>query len=210
LTVELYGVAVRVGRGPGRRGGHLDRASSGGCGEIPPTAAEGAHDRNENDNGTNVEAAMPHRLGLQAPQSGPHCVPRALLGDILPAGFPRQPPGVQDRCPRPRQAPAARDDRLTEDQSLPHRRASNADQALRLLTWVDGPYLLHPSTLYSVMLTELVDPERGRIEEQRGRAGSARNYYCEFLRRYDRPVIGHRPLVDEAKTAMVRLAGKGE
>jgi hypothetical protein len=56
----------------------------------------------------------------------------------------------------------------------------------------------------------LVDLERGRIEQQRGRAGSARDYYREFLRRYDRPVIGHRPLVEEAKTAMVRLTGRGD
>jgi hypothetical protein len=88
--------------------------------------------------------------------------------------------------------------------------SGDADQALRLLTWVDGPYFIHPSTVYSVMLTPLVDLERGRIEEQRGRAGSARNYYREFLRRYDRPVTGHRGLVEEAKTAMVRLPGRGD
>ena len=88
--------------------------------------------------------------------------------------------------------------------------SGDADQALRLLTFVDGPYSIHPSTVYSVMLTGLVDLERGRIEEQRGRAGSARNYYREFLRRYDRPVIAHRRLVEEARTAMVRLAGRGD
>jgi len=88
--------------------------------------------------------------------------------------------------------------------------SGDADQALRLLTWVDGPYLLHPSTVYSVMLTGLVDLERGRIEERRGHAGLARNYYREFLRRYDRPVIGHRRFMEEAKTAMVRLTGEGD
>ncbi len=88
--------------------------------------------------------------------------------------------------------------------------SGDADHALRLLTWVDGPYLIHPSTVYSVMLTALVDLERGRIEAQRGRAGSARNYYREFLRRYDRPVIGHRRLVEEAKTAMLRERSGGD
>ena len=88
--------------------------------------------------------------------------------------------------------------------------SGNADQALRLLTWVDGPYFIHPSAVYSLMLTGLVDLERGRIEEQRGRFSAARNYYSEFLRRYDRPVIGHRRLVEEAKTAMVRLTGRGD
>jgi hypothetical protein len=88
--------------------------------------------------------------------------------------------------------------------------SGDADQALRLLTWSDGPFFIHRSTVYSLMLTGLIDLERGRIEEQRGRDDSARNYYREFLRRYDRPVIGHRRLVEEAKTAMVRLTGRGD
>jgi tetratricopeptide (TPR) repeat protein len=88
--------------------------------------------------------------------------------------------------------------------------SGDADRALQLLTWVDGPYFIHPSTVYSLMLTGLVDLERGRIEEQKGRVGSARNYYREFLRRYDRPVIGHRRLVEEAKSALVRLTGRGD
>ena len=88
--------------------------------------------------------------------------------------------------------------------------SGNADQALRLLTWVDGLFFLHPSTIYSVMLTALVDLERGRIEEQRGRRDVARNYYREFLRRYDRPVIGHQALVEEAKAAMIRLQGAAD
>jgi tetratricopeptide (TPR) repeat protein len=82
--------------------------------------------------------------------------------------------------------------------------------ALQMLTWVDGPYFLHPSTAYSLMLKPLVDLERGRIEEQNGRAGSARNYYREFLRRYDRPTASHRELLKEAKTALVRLTGRQE
>ena len=86
--------------------------------------------------------------------------------------------------------------------------SGEADQALRLLTFVDGPYSIHPSTVYSLMVTALVDLERGRIEEKRGRPGSARNYYREFLRRYDRAVIGHRRLVEEAKAAMARLTGR--
>ena len=88
--------------------------------------------------------------------------------------------------------------------------SGDADQALRLLTWMDGPYFIHPSAVYSLMLTGMVDLERGRIEEQRGRADSARSYYREFLRLYDRPVIGHRRLVEEAKTAVVRLTGRGD
>ena len=88
--------------------------------------------------------------------------------------------------------------------------SGEADQAFRLLSFVDGFSFIHPSTVYSLMLTGLVDLERGRIEKQRGRADSARNYYREFLRRYDRPVIGHRGLVEEAKAAMVRLKGTAD
>ncbi len=88
--------------------------------------------------------------------------------------------------------------------------SGEADQALRLLTFVDGFSFIHPSTVYSLMLTGLVDLERGRIEKQRGRAGPARNYYREFLRRYDRPVTRHRPLVEEAKTTITRLTSRGD
>jgi hypothetical protein len=88
--------------------------------------------------------------------------------------------------------------------------SGKADQAFRLLSFVDGPYFIHPATVYSLMLAGLVDLERGRIEEQRGGSGSAGKHYREFLRRYDRPVIGHRRLVDEAKAAIVRLTGRGE
>jgi len=88
--------------------------------------------------------------------------------------------------------------------------SGKADQAFSLLSFVDGPYFIHPGTVYSLMLAGLVDLERGRIEEQRGGSGSARKYYREFLRRYDRPVIGHRRLVDEAKAAMARLKGSAD
>ena len=88
--------------------------------------------------------------------------------------------------------------------------SGKADQAFSLLSFVDGPYFIHPGTVYSLMLAGLVDLERGRIEEQRGGSGSARKYYREFLRRYDRPMIGHRRLVDEAKAAMARLKGSAD
>ncbi len=85
----------------------------------------------------------------------------------------------------------------------------DADQAARLLTWVDGPFLLHPSTFCSITLTGLVDLERGRIEERRGHAELARTYYREFVGRYDRPVPSQRHLVEEAKAAIARLAPRG-
>jgi len=88
--------------------------------------------------------------------------------------------------------------------------SGDSERALRLLTWLDGPYFIHPSTVYSLMLTPLVDLERGRIEEKQGRRGPALNHYREFLRRYDRPVIGHRGLVEEAKTAVGRLTDSSD
>ncbi len=81
---------------------------------------------------------------------------------------------------------------------------TDPDQALRLLSWVDGPFLLHPSTTYNIMLTGMADLERARIEERRGRVDAAREYYRAFLRRYDRPVPAHQALVDEAKAALRR------
>ena len=84
--------------------------------------------------------------------------------------------------------------------------SGDADQAFRLLSAVDGPYLIHPGTAYIIMLSGLVDLERGRIEERLGHDDLARKYYREFLRIYDRPAAGHRHLVDEATAALARLA----
>ena len=82
-------------------------------------------------------------------------------------------------------------------------------QALRLLIWVDGAFLLHPSTTCNLMLSGLVDLERARIEEQMGRNTVALDYYREFLRIYDRPVSGHQRFIEEAKAAVIRLTTKG-
>jgi TolB-like protein len=82
--------------------------------------------------------------------------------------------------------------------------AGEHDPAARLLTWVDGAYLLHPATVYGIMLSGLVNLERGRIEERRGHARPARNHYGEFLSRYDLPPAGQRHLIEEAKAAMAR------
>ena len=75
----------------------------------------------------------------------------------------------------------------------------NAEQALQLLRWVDGPFSLQSSGLYSSMLAPLVDLERARIEKARGRAEPAAVYYRRFLQRYDQPSSRHRSLVQEAR-----------
>jgi hypothetical protein len=86
----------------------------------------------------------------------------------------------------------------------------DTDQAGRLLTFVDGPFLLHPSTPYNISLTGLVYLERGRIEGGRGQPELARRYYGEFVSRYDRAVPGQRHLVEEAKAAIARLETTGK
>ncbi|HET6579167.1 MAG TPA: protein kinase [Gemmatimonadales bacterium] len=80
--------------------------------------------------------------------------------------------------------------------------SGDAEQAVRLLRWVDGPFLLHPSTVYSFMFAGLADLERGRAEERLGHADLAASYYQRFLQRYDRPVQRHLPLVEEAKARL--------
>ncbi|HSE68913.1 MAG TPA: hypothetical protein VLB12_18105, partial [Gemmatimonadales bacterium] len=81
------------------------------------------------------------------------------------------------------------------------------DQAARLLAIGDGAYLIHAGADYVTMLSGLIARERARIEEERGQPGAAREYYEEFLRRYDRPVPGHQSMVMQAKA---RVAALGE
>ena len=83
--------------------------------------------------------------------------------------------------------------------------ARDLDQAARLLALGDGAYFIHPSVTYSTMVSGLIARERGRIEERLGHAGAAREFYQEFLRRYDRPTPSHRGIVEEAKTKVAAL-----
>jgi TolB-like protein len=85
------------------------------------------------------------------------------------------------------------------------RATGEADRAERLLTFVEGPFLLHPSNRYNVALRALVDLERARIEEGQGHPGLASRYYREFVARYDRAMPSHRDLVEEATTGVARL-----
>jgi hypothetical protein len=85
--------------------------------------------------------------------------------------------------------------------------SGDADQALRLLRWVDGAFFIHPSTVYSLMLSGLVDLERGRIEHRAGNTDAAAESYREFLLRCDRPVPRLKGLADEAR-ARAGTAGR--
>jgi hypothetical protein len=50
--------------------------------------------------------------------------------------------------------------------------------------------------------------ERARIEEARGNAALALEYYREFLFRHDMPAPKQRHLVDEAREAVARLSSR--
>ncbi|HEX5634809.1 MAG TPA: hypothetical protein VFX50_16310, partial [Gemmatimonadales bacterium] len=98
-------------------------------------------------------------------------------------------------------------DRMVAARWLAH--AGGAEEAARLLTWVDGVYFLHPSTPYGAMLRGLAGLERGRIEERRSRADAAAAHYRTFLQQYDQPMPSHRAMVDEARERLARLEASG-
>jgi hypothetical protein len=81
-------------------------------------------------------------------------------------------------------------------------------QAARLLVWTDA-FALSPGYLraHSAMAS-ITYLERARITDAWGQANMARQYYQEFLRRYDMPAPRHRHLVSEAKLALTRLEGR--
>jgi TolB-like protein len=83
--------------------------------------------------------------------------------------------------------------------------AGDAEQALRLLRWSEGVFLLHPSTAYSPAFAGLVDLERGRIEDRLGRAEPARASYTRFLQLYDRPMARQRSMVEEVKKRVTAM-----
>ena len=76
-------------------------------------------------------------------------------------------------------------------------------EASRLLRWQDAPWngcsecdVLGGPTFLA----------RARIEVARGDSGRAREYYRQFLRRYDQPMASQAHLVEEANAALARLA----
>ncbi len=85
--------------------------------------------------------------------------------------------------------------------------AGDTAQAARLLTWHEA----WGGTSGSVgggVFASLAYLERARIEDSRGNAPLAQEYYQEFLLRYDMPTPKQRHLVDEAREAVARLSGE--
>ena len=84
----------------------------------------------------------------------------------------------------------------------------NVAEAARLLTFHEAILWPAPQTLQANdMLAGLVYLERARAEEALGHREVAREYYDQFLRRYDLPVAAHRHHVEDAPLAVVRLRG---
>jgi hypothetical protein len=82
------------------------------------------------------------------------------------------------------------------------------EQARRLLRWQDAQWLEWPWMLGHALggATLLA---RARIEEARADTARAREYYRQFLRRYDQPMPSQAHLVEEARSALARMRAPG-
>jgi hypothetical protein len=76
------------------------------------------------------------------------------------------------------------------------------EDALRLLRWADGPFLLHPTTTYTMAFAPLADFERGRIETRLHHPELARAAYARYLSRQDLPPATHKAMIAEARAAL--------
>jgi tRNA A-37 threonylcarbamoyl transferase component Bud32/tetratricopeptide (TPR) repeat protein len=87
------------------------------------------------------------------------------------------------------------------------REARGGEKAIRLLRWQDAMQ----SGWSWTTADALGAPNylaRARLEEAHGSPGLAREYYQQFLRRYDKPMPSQVHLIDEARAALARLAGQ--
>jgi hypothetical protein len=87
------------------------------------------------------------------------------------------------------------------------REAGDLEGARRLLRWEDAGWLGWPWT-FNDGVSGPAFLMRARIEEEAGTPRLARNYYHQFLRRYDQPMPSQVHLVEEARTALARLEEK--
>jgi hypothetical protein len=87
--------------------------------------------------------------------------------------------------------------------------AGEVEEARRLLRWHDAEATYMPPSLWTLVFA-LGGPTylaRARLEELQGDAGRAREYYLQFLRRYDQPMPSQQHLLEEARVAVARLSG---
>jgi len=81
--------------------------------------------------------------------------------------------------------------------------AGALDEASRLLRWQDAPW---NGCSECDVLGGPTFVARARIEVARGDSARAREYYRQFLQRYDQPMASQAHLVEEANAALARLA----
>jgi serine/threonine-protein kinase len=129
---------------------------------------------------------------------------RALAGDRKGAG--RELAKLEEECIGdencPSMTPHIAVQRMMAAEWL--RAAGDIEAARRLLRWQDALWLGWPWT-FNDGVSGPAFLMRARIEEQLGTPRLAREYYQQFLRRYDRPMPAQRYLVDEARAALARL-----
>jgi TolB-like protein/tetratricopeptide (TPR) repeat protein len=85
--------------------------------------------------------------------------------------------------------------------------SGDVEQARRLLRWQDAEGTYTPCALWTLVYT-LGAPTylaRARLEEAGGDHRRAREYYQQFVRRYDQPIPSQVHLVEEANAALARL-----
>jgi tetratricopeptide (TPR) repeat protein/TolB-like protein len=88
--------------------------------------------------------------------------------------------------------------------------AGDTVQAARLLTWSEAKLGGGWDVSFTHAVSALAYLMRARIEEAQGDIQSATDHYQQFLRRYDTPMPTQRHLVDDARAALARLAGRGD
>lgn len=129
---------------------------------------------------------------------------RALAGDRKRAG--RELAALEEYCIQHQDCnshtPHIAVQRLAAAQWL--QEAGDLDQAARLLRWQDASW-----TGWGIVFRDALSGPtylaRARIEVARGDTARIREYYEQFLRRFDQPMPSQAPLVQEAKAALARL-----
>jgi hypothetical protein len=134
----------------------------------------------------------------------------AAAGDRRTAG--RELADLEERCADFRDCndftPSIAVQRLAAAQWLAE--AGDDERARRLLRWQDAVTFDGWLLAFQQGLAAPTYLLGARLEEQAANSERAAEYYRQFLRRYDQPMPSQAHLVDEAKAALVRLAGEGD
>jgi tRNA A-37 threonylcarbamoyl transferase component Bud32 len=133
----------------------------------------------------------------------------AAAGDRRTAG--RELADLEERCADFRDCndftPSIAVQRLAAAQWLAE--AGDDERARRLIRWQDAVTFDGWLLAFQQGLAAPTYLLGARLEEQAANRKRAAEYYRQFLRRYDQPMPSQAHLVDEAKAALVRLAGEG-